>query len=455
MAVQAKRKARTIASSSTKRRRKVFDSSSSSLFDQVPTDILRSMIFNRLSFIDLVRVKAVCSSWNLLGEKIVSGMPWLLLPSKKQVEEGDGIDVNNNGYNGFLNLRDNRVYRLISVPKEFRECCCIGSSNGWLVFLKENAVPLLFNPFGQVKIQLPSVDHLLGLLKMERNMDGEYEIEDFHGYKDNRLKQQIRECYIRKAILTGEPDCNSKNYGLALLCNKGKQIAYHESGESFWTVLDVSHPPYHDIICHENHLCALSEDHNIEVWEVQGGCLRKKFDIVVPFPEKSIAKGNSFRDLCTSRSYLVESCGDLVLVVRYIGEFVDWDGTLVHEADTLTDYSTHPKVCPYKTCLFHVYKMDFNEVKWVEMESLGDRALFLGGNQSVSISARSFPNCERNSIYFTDDYWERMEEDYLYGGHDYGIYNLEDENVKPIYEFSTDKIQPPPCWIIPQAMLEA
>ncbi|XP_022748806.1 putative F-box protein At4g22180 [Durio zibethinus] len=392
MAVQAKRKANTIDCLSTKRRRTVLDSSTSSLVDQVPSDVLRSMIFNRLTFIDLVQAKAVCSSWNLLGEEFVSRMPWLMLPSKEEVEEEDGLDVNNNGYSGLLNLGESQVYSLKTIPKEFRESCCIGSSHGWLVFLEEKAVPFLFNPFRQVKIQLPSVDHLLGLLKMERNMDGEYELQYFNGYEDARLKQQLRECYIRKAILTGEPDCNNKNYGLILLCKRGKEIAYYESGGNYWTVLDVSHPPYQDIIFHENHLYAMSEDHSIGVWVVQGGCARKK----------------------------------------YIGEFVDWDGTLVREEDRLTDYCTQPK-----------------------MESLGDRALFLGGNQSVSVSAQSFSNCERNSIYFTDDYWEKMEEDYLYGGHDYGIYNLKDESVKPIYEFSSDKIQPPPCWIIPQAMLEA
>ncbi|XWS39120.1 hypothetical protein CRYUN_Cryun18bG0023100 [Craigia yunnanensis] len=426
MAVQAKRRRNTIDCDTAKRRRKVLGSLSSSPVDQVPTDILSSMIFNRLTFIDLVQAKAVCSSWNSLGEEFVSRMPWLMLPSKKEVEEGDGNDVNNNGYSGFLNLGENQVYSLKSIPKEFRESCCIGSSNGWLVFLE--AVPFLFNPFRQVTIQLPSVDRLLATTKRML-------------YSESNPDRR--------------PGCNDKNYGLILLYEQGKEIAYHESGDNYWTVLDVSHPPYQDIMCHENHLYALSEDHNIEVWGVQGGCVRKKFSVVLPFPEKSLAKGNSFGDLCTSRSYLVESCKDLLLVVRYIGELVDWDGKLIHEADLLTDYCTQPKVCPYKTCLFHVYKLDFKEVKWVEMESLGDRALLLGGNQSVSVSAQSFPNCERNSIYFTDDYWERMEEDYLYGGHDYGLYNLKEESVKPIYEFSSDKIQPPPCWIIPQAMLEA
>ncbi|XVF66390.1 hypothetical protein PTKIN_Ptkin10aG0032100 [Pterospermum kingtungense] len=447
MAVQNKRKCNSNVSSSTKRRR----------IAQVPTDILRSMIFNKLTYIDLVQAKAVCSSWNLLGQELVSRMPWLMLPSKKDVEEGDGTDVNNNGYNGLLSLGENRVYSLKNIPNEFRESCSVGSSNGWLVFLEEKAVPFLFNPLKQVKAQLPPVGRLLGLLKMERCLDGGYEVEDYNGYQGYRPKQQIRECYIRKAILTTEPDCNNnKKYGLILLCNKGKDIAYYESGDNYWSLLNVSHPPYQDIIFHEDHLYALSEDHNyIEVWDVEGGRVKKQFGIVVSLPEKSVAKANSWGDLCAIRSYLVQSCGDLVLAVRYIGEFVDWDGTMHREPDMLLDCCNHPMVCPYKTCLFHVYKLDFDEVKWVEMESLGERALFLGGNQSVSVSAQSFPNCERNSIYFSDDYWERMDEDYLYGGHDYGVYNLKGGSVKPIYEFSSDKIHPPPCWIIPHPMLEA
>lgn len=421
---------------------------------EVPSDVFRS-IFNRLTFIDLVQAKGVCSSWNLLGQEFVSEMPWLLLPSKEEVEKGDGNYSNNNGYNRLLNVGENRVYSLKTIPKEFRESCCIGSSNGWLVFLGEKAVPFLLNPFKQEKIQLPSVGHLLGLLKMDRCVeDGGYNIEESTGYWGYRPKQQVRECYIRKAILTGEPE--NKNDGLILLCNKGKEIAYHERGcgDKYWTLLDVSHPPYQDIMFHGNRLYALSEYHNhIDVWDFEGGGsagVRKQLDIVIPFPDKSVGKVNS---LCITRSYLVESCEDILLVVRYIGEYVDWDGKLLHDpadstADEDDDNNNQPKVCPYKTCLFHVYKLDFDELKLVEMESLGNRALFLGGNQSASVS---FPNCENNSIYFTDDYWERMDEDYMYGGHDYGIYNLTDESVKPIYEFSSDKIQPPPCWIIPKS----
>ncbi|GMI95887.1 SKP1/ASK-Interacting protein 23, F-box/DUF295 Ancestral 11 [Hibiscus trionum] len=439
-----------------KRRRK--QSPLKSRIDELPYDIMKS-IFNRLSFNDLVQVKSVSSSWNILGEELLSKMPWLMLPSKKQVEEGDGTDVDNNGYHGFLSLSENRVYSLKTAPKEFSEGCCIGSSRGWLLFLQEKAVPCLFNPLKRVKIELPSVDRLLGVKRMERNVNGQYELDYFNSAErgSRRLlfrscgKQQVRECFVQKAILSGKPDDKNGKYGVVLLCNNGEDIVYHRSGDNFWTGLDVNRPPYQDIICHGNYLYALSDRNRIEVWDLHGrdGRVEKKSDVVVPFPDKSLAKVNSLRDVCTRRFYLVESSGELLFVVRFIGDYVDWDGTLLHEYDLLTEDCNHPKVCPYRTWLFHVYKMDFSKLRWVEMDTLGDHALFLGGNQSVSVSARCFPNCERDCIYFSDDCWERMEEDYLYGGHDMGIYNLKNGSLKPIYEFSSDKIQPPPCWIIP------
>ncbi|WRX19886.1 Domain unknown function DUF295 - like 10, partial [Theobroma cacao] len=70
-----------------------------------------------------------------------------------------------------------------------------------------------------------------------------------------------------------------------------------------------------------------------------------------------------------------------------------------------------PTVYPYRTRLFLVYKLDFNEQKWVEMLTLGNRALFLSENQSVSVSIQSFSNCEENSIYYTDEYWDKIMDD--------------------------------------------
>ncbi|XP_058217554.1 F-box protein At2g26160 [Rhododendron vialii] len=41
--------------------------------------------------------------------------------------------------------------------------------------------------------------------------------------------------------------------------------------------------------------------------------------------------------------------------------------------------------------------------EWVEINSLGDDALFLGDNYSLSVTASNFPGCQANCVYYTDD----------------------------------------------------
>lgn len=93
--------------------------------------------------------------------------------------------------------------------------------------------------------------------------------------------------------------------------------------------------------------------------------------------------------------------------------------------------------------------MDFEKETWVSMRSLDDQAVFMGRNHSASVLVCDLPGCEENSVYFTDDYWERMNENYLYGGHDMGVYNLKDKRVNHFYQLDALKIQPPPCWYLP------
>lgn len=116
----------------------------------------------------------------------------------------------------------------------------------------------------------------------------------------------------------------------------------------------------------------------------------------------------------------------------------------MYEGDTLTDYAVEPLVCPYKTCGFRVFKVDVDKREWVDVEGLSDFALFLGGNESLMVSSVENGELKGNSIYFTDDYWERFEEDYSYGGHDMGVFCMKDGSIEPILECER---QPPPVWI--------
>ncbi|XP_041023182.1 putative F-box protein At1g65770 [Juglans microcarpa x Juglans regia] len=123
-----------------------------------------------------------------------------------------------------------------------------------------------------------------------------------------------------------------------------------------------------------------------------------------------------------TQSYLVESLGGLLLVDRIVGYFVNSEGIAVDEYDLLIHEDTQPLVCPYRTKLFNVYELDHKQETWKKVESLGDRVIFVGGNYSMSLSIHDLEGCESNTIYFSDDNWNQVDEDYMYGGHDFGMH---------------------------------
>ncbi|KAK2994483.1 hypothetical protein RJ640_021288 [Escallonia rubra] len=182
------------------------------------------------------------------------------------------------------------------------------------------------------------------------------------------------------------------------------------------------------------------------MWDVGASCPRKVKEIQASFPENPSQASESLRGLWTNMFYLVESLGDLLLVERYVGDFVRHDGVPVYKPDLFPGEDNHPSVCPYRTLRFQVYRLNFGERRWEEVKDLGDRVLFLGGNQSVFLLAGELSG---NSIYFIDDYWSRMDESYLYGGHDLGVFSLESGVIEPFYPCDSGKIEPPPIWVVP------
>ncbi|KAJ6396129.1 hypothetical protein OIU77_021208 [Salix suchowensis] len=110
---------------------------------------------------------------------------------------------------------------------------------------------------------------------------------------------------------------------------------------------------------------------------------------------------NVSSDPYTSRLYLVESSGRVLLVVRRKGEFVDEEGRVLHEGDLLTDIAI-----------------------WLDVKRTLFTLLMITGS-------------------------ERTNENYLYGGHEMGVYSLKDKSAKHFYQLDALKIQPPPCWLLP------
>ncbi|KAK6914200.1 Domain unknown function DUF295 [Dillenia turbinata] len=370
------------------------------------------------SFLDVLRFKAVCSNWKSVAKTHLSSSlftpdlkipPWLLLPDEDSAK----------GSCSFFSLAEKKTLIYLKKPRlEKQSRLCIGSSHGWLIFWEQKDLPFsAFNPLTESRLDFPS----------------------------------HHETCFPKAILSSDPK-QSKTKSCFLFIIHGfleSEIAYCRSEDTAWSEINGSHKPYSDIIFRDEKLHALSDEGSVEIWAFSKDEIPVKLiDIQPSFSEKLYDW--EMRDKMTTRWYLVESSkGDLLVVVRYIGEFVDGDGQLLTEADLLTDDQIQPLICPYKTVGFGVYKLEFGWKKWVKVESLGDGVVFVGMSESMWVSASEFRECKRNCIYFTDDYSMRMDEDENYGGHDMGVFSLDDNTITLHYQSSLQKFEPPPIWVIP------
>ncbi|CAA7032878.1 unnamed protein product [Microthlaspi erraticum] len=95
---------------------------------------------------------------------------------------------------------------------------------------------------------------------------------------------------------------------------------------------------------------------------------------------------NNYRigDYCKDKR-LVEYCGDLCVVLRLCKIF------RVKGVDK------------ERTVGFKVYKMDKKLVEWVEVSSLGDKAIIMCMESCLMVSASEYYGCLEKAIYFTDD----------------------------------------------------
>ncbi|XP_008775020.3 F-box protein At2g26160-like [Phoenix dactylifera] len=149
-----------------------------------------------------------------------------------------------------------------------------------------------------------------------------------------------------------------------------QRLAFANVGDGSWVMTDrLENFHFTSTLCYQGRFYATDYNGSIAVCSIG------------PPPTVTPVVVQSF-DLHVMNSYLVESAGDLLLVRRYYscaisGGFVD-------------------------TSKFQVFKVDLSgrAPRLVLMKSLGDRALFLAQDRTLSVSAKDFPGIRANSIYF-------------------------------------------------------
>ncbi|XP_034203893.1 putative F-box protein At5g55150 [Prunus dulcis] len=196
------------------------------------------------------------------------------------------------------------------------------------------------------------------------------------------------EYFVYKAAISADPISNANDCIVVVIYGPSYELAFIRLGDSKWTYFDGSCYIFEDI--------AQIGDKNLYI-----------------------------------KAYLVGSNEEELL--------------LVHR------YSTFTCQCRV-TNGFRLFKMDDDKYTWIEKNDLGDFALFVGDNSSISVVASKIQGCESNCIYFYDDN-DLTKRDRSFT--DFGVYNIKSQRILKPARIMTlmKKLKQPPIWFLPSVYL--
>lgn len=138
------------------------------------------------------------------------------------------------------------------------------------------------------------------------------------------------------------------------------------------------------------------------------------------------------------------------MLSRYGTHFylVEVSGTLLFVAQCAETVEPNGHDYVYETYKFRVWELDVIKGEAKEIEILGDGAIFLGCNASISIDSSKFAGVKPNRVYFTDT-WRELFSHLGGGGRDMGVYSLHDGKVRSFFNGISVSPICPSTWVIP------
>ncbi|KAK8710542.1 hypothetical protein V6N13_145861 [Hibiscus sabdariffa] len=346
----------------------------------------------------------VCKVWrttivddHLLHRQILKGchrqVPLLMIPTKDKSREKRGL----------YNVIDKKIYHSeLSVPYS-RRCC--GSSYGWIATLDRTSAVKLINPFTNGVIDLPSINTSVVNFTTEED---EYEF------------------YVKKVILSDDPYVNPGNFMVLALFGGLSSIATIRPGQKTWTYTRTD-------------LKTIAKDDAI-FFKGKAHVVDWRFGIISvdvantdsnSFEEKMVIPPKHYEEVGIALKYIVESSGGEILIVERFYSNSDAGYGSQH----------------HWTVNFKVFKVEQHandEARLVEVNNIGDDALFLGDNSSISVAASRFLGCRSNCIYFTDDIILFVHPYLACGPIDMGIFSLETGCFERYYDHDPSHLDMPP-----------
>lgn len=361
-------------------------------WSKLPTDLLITILKRpSISFEDFVAFSAVCSSWRSAAAKERQNFDASRqrLPCLMHVARDLGL------HTMFHSLSNRKIYRLAKHrDQDFCATETVCSSLGWLMIANNNNISL-FNPFSGTRIQLPT-----------RNNFDDYVL------------------YPKKFSLSVHPSRTS-DYTIMMITYRWRELIRRrrrrrsdmwiwKPANPIWTMVTGLENPdrFLDVAYYKGRYYAVDAKRIVRAFAIEEDG-ETSCSLKVVWAVKIPNTLNMLRGIMKWNLYIVE-CAESLLVVA-----------LDHRGQK-----------------YEVYDVKVSDRMIARISSLGDRALFLGGNSSSFSVKASYWSEYYGSIHFSPTHP-------FSPSNSWSIYSAISDGDKTLFGFKTGDRYHSPLWIQP------
>ncbi|CAL0326180.1 unnamed protein product [Lupinus luteus] len=386
-------------------------------WSQLPKELL-NLISQRLeSSLYLLRFRSVCSSWR----SSTSSTPNLhnhhhYFPSNFPIFSNDPTSPNQT-HNSTFSLSKRTLF-LITPPQQNQQQLL----QPWIIKVgyDPSGNSQLWHPLSRFAIKSsnrPSPSTFPGLLDIYHLPVielGEEFVLNIGG------PPSCSSLYMEKVVFSWTGS-NTQGFVLLTIHVSGK-LALFRSGDEGWSIIPDMPTPYDDVCVFKGRLFAV---------DGTGRTVRVGLDLSVEIVAEPVFGGD--------KKFLVECEGELLLVDKYLSSgYVCGLDMLAEDGDEIFELGCE------RAMKFGLYRLEEEERRWVELESLNGRVLFLGDDCAFCVPATDLRVAKGDCVVFRDDTFNL---NVLECG--IGVFNLGDDGIsllsrQPDY---FNLFWPPPDWV--------